>query len=291
MQALLLAFGFGLVTAAVLALAGVGVTLQFGVTGYVNFAYGSYMALAAYVAWTLNADLGLNFWVAVLVSAIFMAVFAVIVSRILLQPFARRGTRPVYMLIVTLGLWLIVSNLIIVIWGPGSRQMGGGSASSLHLGPFLFTAQQLVIIAVAVVTLSMVHLLLTRSKLGKAMRAMSDDVALARVSGINTDLVATGTWLLTGFLIGIAGSLVALDLSSFTPLFGDDFLFVIFSAVILGGIGQPYGTMLGALIIGIATEMSAVVISSAYKSDIAFVILIATLFLRPQGIIPARGRQ
>jgi branched-subunit amino acid ABC-type transport system permease component len=289
---LVLALGFGLVTASVLALAAVGVTLQFGVTGYVNFAYGSYMALAAYIAWTVNSALGLNFWLAVLASAIFMSIFGLLVSLVLLQPFARRNTPPVYMLIVTLGLWLVLSNVILIIWGPQTQQfVVAGSQAATSIGPFIFTPQQLLIIGVAVAALAAVHLILTRTKLGKAMRAMSDDPALARVTGINTERIAAITWLLTGFLIGIAGATLALRLSSFQPTFGDDYLFVIFAAVILGGIGQPYGTMLGALIIGMATEVSAVIINSAYKTDIAFALLIIMLLVRPQGLIPSRGRQ
>jgi branched-subunit amino acid ABC-type transport system permease component len=290
-HALVLAFGFGLITASVLALAGVGVTLQFGVTNYINFAYGSYIALSAYVAWELNAVLGLNFWLAVLCSSVLMGVFAVIVNRILLQPFARRNPPRVYLLIVTLGLWLVLGSLILVVWGPVQRQFNVGNQMPLNVGPFLFTPYQLLIILIAVVTLGGVHLLLRRTKLGKAMRAMSDDSALARVSGIDGDFVVNVTWFLTGTLIGLSGCVLALNLSSFLPAFGDDFLFVIFSAVILGGIGQPYGTMLGALIVGLATEMSAAVIQSSYKSDIAFAILIVMLLIRPKGLIPVRGKQ
>jgi branched-chain amino acid transport system permease protein/neutral amino acid transport system permease protein len=122
------------------------------------------------------------------------------------------------------------------------------------------------------------------------MRAMADDVHLAQLSGIDAEVIVTLTWLLTGFLIGLAGCVLALNFASFQPGFGDDFLFVIFSAVILGGVGQPYGTMLGALIIGMSTEVSAVVIDPGYKGDIAFVVLIIVIFFRPQGLIPARGR-
>ena len=130
MHLLFLAIGFGLVTASVLALAGVAVTLQFGVTNYINFAYGSYLTLSAYIAWTLNVRAGLNFWLAMFLSALCMGAFAIGVNRVLLQPFTRRKLPFVYLLIVTLGLWLFLSNAIVVIWGPDSRQftVGGQSA-------------------------------------------------------------------------------------------------------------------------------------------------------------------
>jgi branched-subunit amino acid ABC-type transport system permease component len=285
-----LSLGFGLITASILALGAVGVTLQFGVTRYINFAYGSYLALAAYIAWEVNTSLRLNFWLAVPISAIFLALFAVVVDRALLRPFVRRRLRPVYLLIVTLGLWMFLSNAIVVIWGSSTRQFDIGNESPLSLGPFLMTASQLGVIGLAVVALVGVHLLLTRTKLGKAMRAMADDVDLAQASGIDTDRVVTVTWLLTGLLAGLSGCMLALDLSSFLPSFGDDFLFVIFSAVVLGGIGQPYGTMLGALIIGVVTQMAVLVLPAAYNGDVAFAVLIVVVMVRPQGLIPAKGR-
>jgi branched-subunit amino acid ABC-type transport system permease component len=289
-HSVVLAFGFGLVTASVLAMAALGVTLQFGVTNYVNFAYGAYMALAAYVAWQLN-HAGLSIWLAVAISAVFMAIFALVINRLVLQPFNRRNPPRVYMLILTLGLWLVVSSFIVVVWGPDVHSFSVGGESPLHLGPWLFTPIQLFVIALAVVIMLSVHLLLTRTKLGKAMRAMSDDAALARVSGIDADLMVSITWVLVGVLVGIAGCVLALNIASFEPTLGDDFLFIVFSAVILGGIGQPYGTMLGALIIGVVTEVSAVFITSSYKSDVAFALLIIMLLIRPQGLVPARGRQ
>jgi branched-subunit amino acid ABC-type transport system permease component len=290
-QQLALAVGFGLVTASVLALAAVAVTLQYGVTNYINFATGSYMALGGLIAWTVNVRLNLSIWIAVIVSTIAIAAVAVIINSAVLHPFNRRNPPRVYMLILTLGLWLFLSNLIPAIWGTSIQTLAVANESPLKLGPFLLTPQELIVFVVGAAAMLAVHLLLTQTKLGKAMRAMSDDPALAGVSGINGDLVVTITWALVGSLLGLAGCVLALDLVSFDPGYADAILFVIFSAVIIGGIGQPYGTMLGALIIGLTTEISAVFVSSTYKSDIAFALLIVVLLIRPRGLIPSRGRQ
>lgn len=285
---IVLAVGFGLVTASVLAIVGVGITLQYGVTNYINFALGSYVTLAAYMTWLFNTWAKLNFWLAIIPGAVFMGLFAVAVNSFVLQRFVRRNPPRIFLLIVTLGIWLVVSSVIVVIWGPATRQFNVGGEFPLNIGPFIFTPNQLLILALAVVVLSLVHVLLVRTKLGKAMRAMSDDPALAQVSGIDTERIATATWFLTGLLVGLAGSVLALNLSSFQPTSGDAFLFVIFAAVILGGIGQPYGTMLGALIIGLVTEISAVILPAALKADVAFALLILMLLIRPQGLIPAK---
>jgi branched-subunit amino acid ABC-type transport system permease component len=285
-----LAVGFGLVTASVLALAAVGVTLQFGVTNYVNFAYGAYMTLAGYVAWELDTKLGMNVWLAIGLTTGIMAFFSVAINKLILNPFNRRNPPRVYMLIVTLGLWLFVSNLIPAIWGTDVHSLNSGSNAPIKIGFILLTTQQIAIFFIAAIVMLAVHLLLTKTKLGKAMRAMSDDPGLAGVSGIDGDFIVTITWVLVGLLVGLAGCVLAVNVVSFDPGYGDGILFVVFAAVILGGIGQPYGTMLGALIIGLATEISAVVVTSTYKSDVAFGLLIVMLLIRPQGLVPSKGR-
>ncbi len=284
------AIGFGLVTASILALASVGLSLQFGVTNYINFAYGELLTFGAYFAWIANSQYGWNIWVALLVGAIMVGIIAVILNLLILQPFIRRQYPVLFMLVVTFGLSLILSNVILAIWGADFRRYTVAPDTQYQIGPFLLTGQQLIIIGIAVVTMIALHVLLTYTKLGKAMRAMSDNPTLARNCGINTELVTNFTWLLSGFLGGLAGVVLGLNISSFQPAFGGDFLFVIFAAVILGGIGRPYGAMAGALVIGIVTEVSAVLLNSSYKNDAAFAILVLVLLLRPQGIFTSEGK-
>lgn len=285
-----LAVGFGLVTASILAIASVGLTLQFGVTNYVNFAYGDFMTLGAYLAWKFNTGLHLNIWIAMVLAALCVGVVGIIVDRFLLSPFSRRFSNVFYILIVTFGLSLILLNLIQAIWSPNFQQFAIAPENPLHLGPFLLTPSQIAIFVIGGVLMVGVHLLLTRTRLGKAMRAMSDNSSLAMVSGIDTRKVTSITWFITGCLAGIAGTVLAINLGSITPGFGETFLFVIFAAVILGGIGKPYGAMLGALIMGLATEISAAIIDPAYKLDVAFVLLIVVLLVRPQGIVAVAGK-
>src|SRR5579859_590588 len=290
MSVLALSFGFGLITASVLALAAVGLSLQFGVTNYINFAYGEFLTLGAYFTWTLSHGLGLNLWLAVALATLAMGVFGVVLNRVLLKPFTEKGVPLRFLLVVTFGLSLFLSNLILAIWGPNFKTLDLPRESPHTFGLFLFTNSQLVIIGIAAVAMLGVHVLLTRTEIGKAMRAMSDSVDLAQVSGIDTNRITSFTWLVSGALAGLAGIVLVMNINSFQPSFGGEFLFVIFAAVILGGVGSPYGAMLGALVIGLATEMSAILINSAYKNDVAFALLILTLLLRPQGIIRMAGK-
>jgi branched-subunit amino acid ABC-type transport system permease component len=286
---LALSFGFGLITASVLALAAVGLSLQFGVTNYINFAYGEFLTLGAYLAWTLN-HAGLNIYLSIAVATLLMGVFAVVLNEFLLKPFTKKGVPLLFLLVVTFGLSLFLSNLILAIWGPNFKSLDVARETPHAFGPLLFTTSQLTIIGIALLVMGGVHLLLTRTEIGKAMRAMSDSVDLAQLSGIDTDRITAFTWLLSGCLAGLAGIVLVINITSFLPSVGGEFLFVIFAAVILGGVGSPYGAMLGALVIGLATEMSAVLINSAYKNDVAFALLILTLLLRPQGIIRMAGK-
>lgn len=290
MHLILNSFGFGLVTASVLALAAVGVTLQFGVTNYVNFAYGEFLTVGAYLAWMLNVQLHLNFWLAAAGGAMVTGVGAVVISEFVLKPFVRRGAKLLFLLIVTLGLSLILANVFQILWGTDFRKFAIANQKVFSVGPLIFTPNQIIIMAIGVGAMLAIHWLLKHTKLGKAMRAMSDNLSLARVSGVDTDRVTRWTWFISGCLAGLAGVMLALSAEGFQPSFGEQFLFVIFASVVLGGVGQPYGAMVGALIIGVVTEMSAAVLSSALKGDVAFLVLIVMILIRPQGLIPSQGK-
>ncbi len=286
-----LSVGFGLVTASVIAVAAVGLSLQFGITNYINFAYGDFMALGAYLAWELNAGLlHWNIWVAMIGGSLLVGVFAVVVNRLVLAPFARRFDRIFYILIVTFALSLIILSLLNSIWGADVRRFNMTTETPLHIGPFLLSVDQLIVIGIGVALMLAIHVLLTATRLGKSMRAMSDSTTLAMTSGIDTRLITTITWFLTGILAGLAGTVLAITESSITPSFGETFLFVIFAAVIVGGVGSIYGAILGAVMIGLVTEISANVINAAYKLDTAFIVLILVLLFRPSGLFARVGK-
>ncbi len=291
MSELLVAIGFGLVTASVLAVAAVGLSLQFGITNYINFAYGDFMALGAYVSWELNRGaLHLNIWLALLGGMLAVGVVAVLLNRFLLAPFAKRFSKLFYVLIVTFGLSLVMLNVITGVWGSDVKQYDVPNQTALHLGPFLFTPDQLIVIVIALVLMTLLHFMLKATKLGKSMRAMSDNSTLAMNSGIDIGRITMLTWFLSGALAGLGGTVLGITSASLTPGSGEIFLFVIFAAVIVGGVGSIYGAMVGALLIGLATEVSALVIDPSYKLDTAFVILILALLFRPNGLFARPGK-
>jgi len=276
--------GFGLVTASVLAIAAVGFTLQFGVTDVLNLAYGAVMILGAFLAYLVNSH-GTSVWLGLLLSVAVCSLVSVLLNTVVYTPFQRRGASPITMVIVSLGMTLIIEFGIEAVAGgvPVSYTMGSGS--TFTAGGLTLTGVQLVIMALAVLTMAGVHVLLRYTKLGKAMRATAANRTLARNCGIRTGRVITVTWALTGALCGLAGTVFAIDAGSFDATSTDVFLVLILAAVFLGGPGQPYGAMLGALVIGLATEVSAVFIPADYKYVIAFVVLLVMLGVRPTGLL------
>jgi branched-subunit amino acid ABC-type transport system permease component len=278
------AIGFGLITASILAIAAVGFTLQFSVTNILNLAYGDIMTACAFAAYIAN-HAGVNIWISLVIAAVFGAVFSMLLNRLVYFQFVRRGTRLFAMIIVTIAVSLIIQNVLLAVFRPTFFSYQASAGPSYHLGSMVFTASQLAIMGIAVASMLVVHLVITQTRLGKAMRATATNPSLARSCGIATDRVIDVAWLMSGALCGIAGVVLVLNTATFSEVTGSTFLVPIVAAAVLGGIGQPYGAMLGALTIGLAGEVAASVINPAYKDIVAFAILIVVLLVRPQGIL------
>jgi branched-subunit amino acid ABC-type transport system permease component len=279
--------GFGLITAAVLAIAAVGFTLQFAVTDVLNLAFAATMTAGAFVAYWIN-QLGVSVWVALPVAMVACAVLSVVLNLVVYAPFQRRGSAPITIVIVSLGMALIIEFGVQAVVGGVNVSYDMSQGRTYHIGGLILTGVQLIIIAISVVVMAAAHVLLRYSKLGKSMRATAANRQLARNCGIRTSRVITTTWALTGALSGLAGTIFAIDIGSFGPTSTDLFVVLILAAVFLGGPGHAYGAMLGALVIGVATEVSAAYIVPSYKYVVAFVILLAMLAVRPAGLFGAR---
>jgi branched-subunit amino acid ABC-type transport system permease component len=287
MSLLLASFGFGIVTAAVLALAAVGFTMQFAVTDVLNLAYSGVMIVSAYVAYEVN-HAGASVWIGLVAAVIAGAVLSLLLNRIVYTPFQRRKASGITLVIVALGMTLILIFGLQAFVGGTNVSYTMSQGPSVHMGGLQLSAVQLVIIGMAILFMLLVHGLLRYTRLGKAMRATAGNRSLARNCGIRTDRVVTITWALTGGLCGLAGTVFAIDSGSFGATSTQLYLVLILAAVFLGGPGQPYGAMLGAVIIGLGTEMSAAYITPEYKDVVAFVLLLGMLALRPSGLLGAR---
>jgi len=274
----------GVVIGSVIAVAGVGLTLVFGILRLINFAHGDYLTLGAFVA-VVGTGTGLPLWVAAVPAVAFGALFAGGLEKVLWGPMRNRGASTINLLILSIGLALVLRYSIFWVFGEGIYRYRPAS-QRLDLGLFRLTPEDLVIVAGSAVALLGTGLLLQRTRIGTAMRALAENRDLAEASGINSERVIMVTWLLAGALAAYGGILLGLQGRVFANM-GWFLLILIFAGVILGGIGSAYGAMAGGMIIGIIQELathSAIGIPNDLKTSVAFVVLILVLLFRPQGI-------
>ena len=288
MELYVAALGFGLISASVIAIAAVGFTMQFGITNMINLAYGEVMIVCAYIAFFVN-QAGVNVWVSMIAAALAGAVLSFLLDRFLYAPFQAKGTNLIGMVIISLAASLILANILLAIVGYGTAAYLVDQGPLLRRNGLVLTTAQIAIIVVAVLLMLAIHGLLRYTRLGKAMRATAANPTLARNCGIPTQRVIDVVWLLTGALCGVAGVVAGMNSENFAVASGAAYLITIIAAAVLGGAGQPYGAMIGALIIGLVTELSAAAIAPEYKEVVAFAILVLVMVLRPQGLLAKRG--
>jgi neutral amino acid transport system permease protein len=280
----------GLVTGSVFAIAAVGVSLIYGILRLVNFAYGDVMAYGACMAFLFNVTLGLQMVLSTALAMVATAVLSVALELVLWRPLRARGAGFMSLFLASIGLALILRQMLLLVAGPQSRAYDVNPYKVYVIGSVRLSGSQAIAIAVAVVAIVLVGVLLSSTSLGRTMRAVADDRALAAVAGIDTGRVIVLTWIVSGLLAGLAGVLAALVQSTFDPNFGFALLLPVFAAVVLGGIGSPYGALLGGLVLGVVTELSTWGgffggVNSVYKPVVAFAILIGVLLVRPQGLL------
>lgn len=274
---------FGVAIGSVVAVGAVGLTLSYGVTRFINFAYGDLLTLGAFFAFVLVRDAGLNLILATLISTVIVGVAGVLIARIFYDPLMPRGPFP--LLITSVGVAFVLQNLLRMFFGSDPKRFPVPLERPWLVGEIFIPKAQTRIVLVALACMLAIHLLLRYTLLGKMMRAASDNEALARVSGVNTQRIIRLTWFISSGIAGLAGILLAITQVSIRPIMGWSFLLVIFAATLLGGIGSPYGAMLGALIVGIGLELGTTYIAADYTFAFAFAILVLVLLFRPQGLM------
>jgi branched-subunit amino acid ABC-type transport system permease component len=276
--------GFGLVTTAVLAIASVGFTLQYAVTNVLNLAYGEVMTVGALAAYVVNHRGG-SIWLGLVAGAVAAAILSLLLNRFIFGPFARRGLKLFGMVVVAIAVSLIISNALLIIAGSSSFSYNFDAGPTFRGLGMILSTEQLIVIGIAIVAMIAIRILLTSTKLGRAMRATATDESLARACGISVRRVTDAAWLISGALCGIAGVVLGMSVTGWGVFTGQGLLITIVAAAVVGGIGQPYGAMLGALLLGIVTSMVAGYFDPAYRDVSAFVILVLFLLFRPQGIL------
>jgi neutral amino acid transport system permease protein len=279
----------GLVTGSVIALAAAGVSIVYGILRLVNFAYGDYMTFGAFIGILFNVTLGLSIVAAALLAMVATALLSIALEVVLWRPLRARSAGFMSLFLVSIGLALVLRHVIYLVAGPQPRTYAVDPYKVYVVGSARLSGAQGIAIVVAAVAIVLVGLLVARTGVGRMMRALADDLALAAVAGVRTSRVILLTWIVSGLLAGLAGVLAGLVQTSFNPQLGFTLLLPIFAAVVLGGIGSVYGALAGGLVLGLVMELStwteiAGGVNPTYKPVVAFAALVLALLLRPQGL-------
>lgn len=277
------AVGFGVVTAALIAIGAIGFTLQFGLTNVLNISYGGVMTAGAFAA-LIAEELHLPVAIAVVCAIAAGALLTWLLGRTLFAFYARRGAGLFEMVMVTLAVGLILQYGIDAAAREQIYRFSFPQGASLHWGGFTATVAQVALVGVAAAVFAGIELLLRRTRLGRALRAMADQPRLARTCGIPTGKIVNVVWLLSGALAGLAGLAYVINSLTIDSSVGTEFLPLVLAAAILGKAGSIRGAVLAALLLGLVTEEVSALGGAAYATVAGFGILAIVLATRPAAL-------
>jgi neutral amino acid transport system permease protein len=280
---------FGLV----IGITGIGLSLIFGTTGLTNFAHGELVTIGAVVAWTLNVTAGLQLVWATALAVIVGAALGAATDLAIWRPMRRRRAGLIAQLVISIGLALALRYLVLIYFGGRSESFADYTNQvERNYGFISITDKDLATIVISLAVLVGIALLLQRTRIGKAMRAVADNRDLAASSGINVERVVLFVWALAGALAALGGVLFGLSELGGTVQYemGFSLLLLMFAGVILGGLGTAYGALVGCLVVGVLVQVSAQFIPVDLKYLGGLAVLIVILVIRPQGLLGSRAR-
>ncbi len=277
----------GILAGCIYALFAMGLTLIYGVLNFVNFAHGELIMWGAYFLLLSMAEpFALPLYAAVPVALAMTACLGAAMDFAVFRPL-RRASR-LTLLIAAIGLSFLLRNAAQLFWGAQVRTYGFEIQQGYRWLGVSLTPQQMAIIAISVICIVSVYLLFFKSRVGKSMRALADDLDLARISGIRTQKVVLSAWIISSLLAGTGGILLAMD-TNLHPEMGVVNLIKAFAATLVGGVGNLWGALAGGLIIGLAENIAVLYISPGYKDAVAFVIMVIILLARPYVVTGGRS--
>lgn len=287
MHTFLLSVGFGIVTASILALSAVAFSLEYAVSRVANLAHGELLTLGAYAAYVVQEHTS-NVALSAVAAAAVGAIAALATNWAVVERFAGRAA--VQTLIATLGLSLVIQNILTMVFGGASVSYTIKQGAPHSVGPFLWTNAEITVIVAALVVAALLYVLLQTTKFGKAIRAVAENRDLARASGIRAQRVINQTWALAGVVAGFSGFVLAETVGAFSPSFGYGFLLITITAAVAGGLGRPYGTLVGALVVGLVLQLAGSYSNASYELAFAFGVLVLMLLFRPNGLFVSGRR-
>ena len=280
----------GLSTGGMYALVAIGYTMVYGIAKMINFAHGEIMMVGAYLAYTMSAIVGAPIYISVLVSIAGCALLGVVTEKVAYKPLRNSGSLAV--LITAIGVSYLLQNLFLILFGSAARTFPSYmSSGSLNIFGIHISYVSLLSLVLTFVCTGLLLLFINHTRLGKAMRAVSEDKGAAELMGINVNTTISVTFAIGSGLGAIAGIIYGMSYSLINPYLGAMLGIKAFIAAVLGGIGSIPGAMVGGLIIGVAEAFTISYISSAFSDAVVFGILIFILLVKPAGIFGKNVRE
>lgn len=274
----------GLVSGSYYALGAAGLTLVYGVLKLVNFAYGEFLTFGAYMAIVAQSAFGFSLALALPFACIMTAVLALALEGVMWRPMRRKGAGVLQLLLMALGLAFVLRNAIQLVAGTDVRKLSANVTSSVTFHGLHIGRTELWVVVIAFAAILALALMLSHTRLGMHIRALSDNPELAETTGLDTGRIIIYTWVLAGVLAGLAGVTYGASIGVVTPTLGFGIVLSIFAAAIVGGIGDPYGALAGGIFIGLVQEWSTLVVPVNLKVAVGFGAMILVLVIRPHGI-------
>jgi branched-subunit amino acid ABC-type transport system permease component len=282
------AIGFGIVSGAIVSLSSMAMSLQHSVTKHANFSHGELLTVAAY-AMVAMQHLTSNVLLDGIVGLAVAALLAVLLDEFVFKPFRTRTRRLVTLLVVTAAASQVLEGTFALIFGSNYVTLQVPVTRARHVGPFLWTTTDEVVIGLAVLAFVITHVVLRYTSFGRSQRAVADDADLARVCGVNTSQVIRWTWIAVGLLAGLGGATLAVYSGTFDNLLGFNFLLLTFAAMIVGGIGKMYGAAIAGLVLGIVTSVAGAYTNQGYNQLFALGLLAIVVLIRPSGLFNTKA--
>lgn len=281
----------GLALGMAYALIAVGYSLVFGILRLINFAHGAIYAFGAYMVYFF-VSLQVGLLPAILIAILLSGLLALLVDKITLEPLRKKDSMLISNLITTVGVSFIIQNILSVEYVFGSEKKVFPSLNlfgSFQIGNVTIQSSQIIMFAVALILLLVLTLIVNRTKIGLAMRATEQNVRAAKLMGVNVNFVISFTFFLGGASAAIAGALIGGYYQVISPTMGSLIGLKAFSAAVVGGIGILYSSVVGGLVVGVGECLAAQYIGSNVRDPMAFVIMIAILILKPNGLFGKKG--
>jgi len=274
----------GIIAGAIYALVASGFSLIYNTCKFVNFAHGAVVAFSAYIVYFFFSTLNFNFGFSVVFALLFASILGWAMNHFVYKRFRDRKASNSILLIASFGLLILIESLILILFGADVKTINYIQVTKgIEIFGAIITPLQIFIVVSSAVIFLALFLFMKKTKLGKAMRAVSNNKDVAEILGINSQTIYSWSFIIGSFIAGIAGILIGLE-QNLEPTMGTNLIVKGFTAAIIGGVGNVYGAILGALLLGLAENFGIWYLPSGYKDAIAFIILFIFLLFKPKGL-------